>query len=109
MKLTVDIICRKGDKILLIRRAANSSAHPNKLAWPGGFVDEKETVEHAALRELKEETGVDAKLKEILGVYSDPKRDPRGHTISTVFIADWKKGEPKARNRRRREKVEGYR
>jgi len=96
MKSTVDIICLKGDQILLIRRASTSNAFPDKLAIPGGFVDEDEAVETAALRELKEETGVDAELKEILGVYSKPGRDPRGHTISTVFIADWKKGEPKA-------------
>lgn len=95
MKLTTDIICEKGGKIILIRRAEDSTAYPGKLALPGGFVDEGERVEDTAKRELKEETGVECELKEILGVYSDPKRDPRGHTISTAFIAEWKKGEPK--------------
>ena len=48
-----------------------------------------ETIEEALIREMKEETGVDVKPKEILGVFSDPKRDPRGHVISTVFICDY--------------------
>jgi ADP-ribose pyrophosphatase YjhB (NUDIX family) len=62
---------------------------------PGGFVAVSETVEAAALRELKEETGVIAKLVSILGVYSDPKRDPRGHVISTVFVAEYVSGDAK--------------
>jgi ADP-ribose pyrophosphatase YjhB (NUDIX family) len=57
-------------------------------------VDYGETVESAALRELKEETSVDAKLVGILGVFSDPNRDPRGQRIDTVFIADWIYGNP---------------
>jgi ADP-ribose pyrophosphatase YjhB (NUDIX family) len=61
-------------------------------------VDYGETVEAAALRELNEETTLSAELLAILGVYSDPKRDPRGQRISTVFIADWVSGEPEGRD-----------
>ncbi|MEM5829636.1 MAG: NUDIX hydrolase [Candidatus Aenigmatarchaeota archaeon] len=81
---TVDIIIEKGSKIVLIKR----KKEPFKDKWvlPGGHVEENETVEEAAIREAKEETSLDVKLKGILGVYSDPKRDPRYLTISTVFI-----------------------
>lgn len=59
------------------------------LGWalPGGFVDEGETVEHAAVREAREETGLEVVLTGLLGVYSDPRRDPRKHTMSVVFTA----------------------
>jgi 8-oxo-dGTP diphosphatase len=81
---TVDIIIESGGGIVLVRRR-----HP-PLGWalPGGFVDPGESVPNAARREAKEETGLDVELTELLGVYSDPSRDPRGlFTISTVFIA----------------------
>jgi 8-oxo-dGTP diphosphatase len=60
---------------------------PHGLALPGGFVDEGELVADAAVREAKEETGLDVELVELFHVYSDPARDPRSHTISIVFIA----------------------
>ncbi len=68
---------------------------PKGLALPGGFVEVGESVEEAALREMKEETGLEVKLKRLLGVYSDPSRDPRGHVVSVVFVAD-AEGKPKA-------------
>jgi 8-oxo-dGTP diphosphatase len=89
---TVDLIVRKGNKILLERRGREPFTGMRCL--PGGHVDYGETVENAALRELKEETSIDAKLVGILGVFSDPKRDPRGQRISVVFIADWINGDP---------------
>ena len=60
---------------------------PVGYALPGGFVDEGEWVADAAVREAKEETGLDVELIELFHVYSDPTRDARKHTVSTVFIA----------------------
>ena len=90
---TVDVIIELGNKgeIVLIKRRNP----PLGLAIPGGFVDYGERVEDAAVREAREETGLNVKLKYLLGVYSDPKRDSRLHTISTVFVAS-AKGKPQA-------------
>jgi 8-oxo-dGTP diphosphatase len=60
---------------------------PHGWALPGGFVDYGESLERAALREAREETSLDVKLVEQFHTYSDPRRDPRHHTVSTVFIA----------------------
>jgi len=81
---TVDIIIEKDDRIVLIRR--KNEPFKGKLAMPGGYVDWGETVEHAAVREAKEETSLDVKLIDVLGVYSDPKRNPRIKSIAIVFI-----------------------
>ncbi|HEY5927123.1 MAG TPA: NUDIX hydrolase [Kofleriaceae bacterium] len=67
---------------------------PQGFALPGGFVDEGEWVADAAVREAKEETGLDVELVELFHVYSDPSRDPRKHTVSTVFIGR-ARGEPR--------------
>lgn len=82
--LTVDcvVVDAKG-RVLLIRR--NNEPFAGSYALPGGFVDVGETVEDACRRELMEETGVKAGRLKLVGVYSDPKRDPRGHTASVVF------------------------
>lgn len=81
---TVDIIIRYKEGIILIKR----KNPPEGWALPGGFVDYGETLEAAALREAKEETGLEVKLLRQFHAYSAPERDPRGHTISTVFIAE---------------------
>lgn len=80
---TVDIIIEFDHKIVLIKR----KNIPHGWAIPGGFVDYAESVEQAAIREAKEETNMEVELTHLLGVYSDPGRDPRMHTISTVFVA----------------------
>jgi len=79
----VDILIETPAGLVLIKRANP----PYGWAIPGGFVDEGETVEEAAVREAREETALDVELIELFGVYSDPRRDPRRHTISAVFIA----------------------
>ncbi len=89
---TVDLVVRKGNLILLEQRGREPFKGMRCL--PGGHVDYGETVEETALRELQEETAVQAKLVNILGVFSDPKRDPRGQRVTTVFVADWIDGDP---------------
>lgn len=82
-RLTVDVILELGgERLVLIRRR-----HPPPgWALPGGFVDAGETVEQAARREALEETSLSVELVRQFHVYSDPARDPRGHTVSVVFI-----------------------
>ena len=74
----------KDKRIVIIQR----KNPPIGFALPGGFVDYGETTEQALIREMKEEVGVFIKIKKLAGVMSDPKRDPRGHIISIVYIAD---------------------
>ena len=95
--LTTDIIIELKDRpdvpILLIRR----KNPPHGWALPGGFVDVGESLEHAAVREAEEETALRVTLKILLGCYSDPTRDPRGHTASAVYVAE-AVGEPRAQD-----------
>jgi len=81
---TVDIIIRINDGIILVER----KNPPYGWALPGGFVDYGETLEAAASREAREETSLVVSNLRLLGCYSDPQRDVRMHTISTVFVAD---------------------
>lgn len=83
--LTVDIIIADDDRILLIKRL--NEPYRNHWALPGGFVEYGEMVETAAVREAREETGLDVELTELVGVYSDPDRDPRGHTVTVAYRA----------------------
>lgn len=82
-KLTVDIIIRVGDEVVLIER----KYPPHGWAIPGGFVEYGETLEEAARREAKEETSLELEDLRQFHAYSDPSRDPRGHTVSVVFTA----------------------
>lgn len=91
--LAVDIIIFIGNKLVLIKR--ENEPFKDCFAIPGGFVEYGETVENAAIRETKEETGLDVKNLSLFRVYSDPDRDPRGHTISIIFQGEGK-GIPKA-------------
>src|SRR6476660_10422658 len=81
---TVDTIIQRDSQILFVKRKRDP--FKEHFVFPGGFVNEGEKVEDAALREIKEETSLSVELVDILGVYSDPSRDPRGHIMSTVFI-----------------------
>jgi 8-oxo-dGTP diphosphatase len=90
-KPTVDcIIALPDERIVLIRR----SNPPLGWALPGGYVDEGEALHVAAAREALEETGLEVELLQQFFTYSDPSRDPRQHTLSTVYLAR-AKGEPK--------------
>ena len=81
--LTVDVIIETGGGIVLIER----KNPPFGWAIPGGFVDYGETIEDAVRREAKEETGLDIDQVRQYHTYSDPKRDPRHHTVTVMFIA----------------------
>ena len=85
-KLTVDGIVLRDGKILLIKR--KNQPFEGKWALPGGFVEYGEKTENATVREVFEETGLMTKINHLVGVYSDPNRDPRGHTVSIVYILD---------------------
>ena len=89
--LTVDVIIETGAGIVLIER----KNPPFGWAIPGGFVDYGETIEDAVRREAKEETDLDIENVRQFHTYSDPKRDPRHHTVTVMFIAS-ASGDPKA-------------
>jgi 8-oxo-dGTP diphosphatase len=94
----VDFLISKDDnsKILLVRR--KNDPFKGMLSIPGGFINEGETAENAMIREAKEETSLVVEPIAILGVYSDPQRDPRMHTISVTFITRIVQGSENARD-----------
>ena len=92
-KLTADGAIIKDGKILLIER--KNEPFKGKWALPGGFVEYGEKVEDAVVREVNEETGLDTKIIDIVGVYSDPSRDPREHIVTVVYLLEILDGEIK--------------
>lgn len=85
--LTVDAVIRYDiNKVILIRR--KNPPFKGQYALPGGFVEIGETVENACIRETLEETSVNVKIIKLIGVFSDPKRDPRGHTVTIAYLCE---------------------
>jgi 8-oxo-dGTP diphosphatase len=80
----IELIDYPGRPIVLIERANP----PYGWAIPGGFVDVGERIESAAVREAQEEVGLDVKMMALLGIYSDPGRDTRGHTVTAVYVVE---------------------
>ncbi|UCD00507.1 MAG: NUDIX hydrolase [Promethearchaeota archaeon] len=97
--LAVDalILINNEKDLVLIRR--KNPPFQGELALPGGFVDVGETVEEACVREAYEETNINIKIIKLVGVFSDPKRDPRGHNVSIAFLC-----EPQTKNEKPRAK-----
>jgi 8-oxo-dGTP diphosphatase len=82
--LAVDAIVIYGDRLVFIKR--KNEPYKGMLALPGGFVEEGETTEQAVIREVREETGLNAEILKLVGVYSNPHRDPRGPVVSICYL-----------------------
>lgn len=86
--LTADCIVMRGDEVLLVRRGRE----PYKGCWalPGGFMEMDETIERCAVRELREETGIEVEQGQLrlVGVFSAPGRDPRGRTVTAAYAVE---------------------
>jgi len=92
--ITADGILLKDKQILLVQR--KNEPFKGKWALPGGFVEYGEKTEDTVVREVFEETGLKTKICGLAGVYSDPKRDPRGHTITVAYVLEITSGTLKA-------------
>ena len=94
--IVVDGILVKDGRICLVKR----STRPFKNYWalPGGFVEKGETLQHAIVREVFEETGLRAKVLGFVNIYDSPKRDPRGHAVSIAFLLKRTGGRMKTSN-----------
>ncbi len=84
-KLMVDVVIPSEAGVVLVRRG--SEPFEGQWALPGGFVEVGESVHEAAVREAAEETGLLVEISHLVGVYSEPDRDPRGHNVSVAFLA----------------------
>jgi len=93
-KLMVDVVIPSDEGVVLIRRG--SEPFEGQWALPGGFVEVGETVKEAAVREAAEEAGLAVEISPLIGVYSDPDRDPRGHNVSIAFLAQVLSGQMQA-------------
>ncbi|MBW9221973.1 NUDIX hydrolase [Methanothermococcus sp. SCGC AD-155-C09] len=91
--LAVDGIVNIDNRLLLIKR--KNPPFKDFWAFPGGFVDYGESTEDAIIREVFEESGLKTEIESLLGVYSNPNRDPRGHVVSIVYILKYIEGSPK--------------
>src|SRR3989449_10226106 len=92
--VAVDGIVLHGGKLVAVRR--KNEPYQGMPALPGGFVELGETTVEAVVREVREETGLETSVKRLVGVFSDPRRDPRGHVISIVYELDAVGGRLKA-------------
>jgi len=101
--LTVDVVIYMDEGFVFVKRL--NEPFKNFWALPGGIVEYGETVEEAAIREAKEETGLEVKLEKLVGVYSNPKRDPRGHYVSIAYLAKPVSGKLKASTNAKEVKV----
>jgi len=86
------VVFDEAGRLLLIRR--KNPPFQGQYALPGGFVEYGERMEEAALRELREETGIDGRIIRLIGVYSRPDRDPRGHCVSAVYLVAMGRQQP---------------
>lgn len=94
--IAVDAIIIENGSIVLIKR--KNPPFQNCWALPGGFVEVGEIVENSCIREAKEETNLDVEIIKLVGIYSDPKRDPRGHVVSAAFLCSKKSGVMKGKD-----------
>lgn len=91
--VAADSIVLRNGKVLLVKRMKDP--YKDYYALPGGILDDEETLEECALRELREETGIEGRVDGLLAILSDPARDPRVRMVSAVFVVDYVSGEPR--------------